>query len=167
MDGIIGEIRMFAGNFAPRNWAYCSGQILPIMSYQALFSLLGTQYGGDGRSTFALPDLRGRVPQHPEPSQRPGQFGGNDQAFLDVQHLPNHTHFLMATSTAGTSNSPQGNVYGGSGGRDKEYADLTNVVPMHPMAIGAAGEGAPINIQQPFQVTNYIICLVGLYPSRS
>ena len=168
MEGTIGEIRLFGGNFAPRGWALCNGSLLQISSNQALFSILGTTYGGDGRSTFALPDLRGRVPLHvgqgPGLSNRTlGGKGGEEQVTLTEQQVAPHRHTVNASPARGTENLPKGNVPAGSdntyatGGRDKMHADM----------IDLNSGGQPHNNMPPFIGLNYIICMIGIYPSRS
>ena len=114
MEGYIAEIRLFAGNFAPRGWAFCQGQILSIAQNTALFSLLGTTYGGNGQTTFALPDLRGRVPLHATTGFVQGQSGGAEQVTLTTNQIPAHSHVPMANSGTGTQTSPAGNVWAAS-----------------------------------------------------
>lgn len=169
-DPYMAEIRMFAGNFAPRNWAFCDGSILPIASNQALFSLLGTTYGGNGITTFALPDLRGRVPIHTGNSQGPGlspyalgQIGGNESVQLAVANLPAHSHAIAASTSAGTTSSPAGAYPANTGSLDKEYTNTPNTL-MAPM--GNAGSNMPLSIMQPYTGVNFIICTAGIYPSR-
>ena len=170
-EPFIAEIRMFAGNFAPRGWAYCDGQILPIDQHQALFSLLGTTYGGDGRTTFGLPDLRGRVPLHPGQgpglSDRPlGQQGGNETVVLDESQLPSHTHDVNTPSNSGRGDSPDPT------GKYPAYSWLNNWSNTADGTTGHAnvaptGQGAAHNNQQPYQAVTFIISLEGLFPSRN
>lgn len=184
MEGTIGEIRMFAGNFAPRNWMFCNGQLLSISQYQALFSLLGTTYGGDGKNNFALPDLRGRVPIGPGtgpglPAYYQGQAGGSPNNHLTVYELPAHTHTAQGTvkpnaSTGGrgvtTSNSPENNFPSTSPEGTNIYAESANTQMGESevtITVGNTGANQPVNNMQPFLGMYYIICVQGLYPSRN
>lgn len=167
MESLLGEIRMFAGNFAPRGWAICDGQLLSIAQHQALFSILGTIYGGDGRTTFALPDLRGRVAvgegQGPGLSAyRLGAKSGTETVTLDVSQLPAHNHAIGANSGGGNDASPS-NAVSAEGGEDI-YHNQPNA-NMQPT--GSAGGSQPHENRQPYQVIHYIICMEGVYPSRS
>lgn len=176
-EGFIGEVIMFAGNFAPRSWALCDGQLLAISSNSALFSILGTTYGGDGRTTFALPDLRGRVPIHAGtgpglPIYRLGQKGGNYQALLTVNNLPSHTHTATATVHAfgeqGDQQDPEGAVLAYDR-RETQYSasapDVTMNAESVTVTVANAGNGQAFNIMPPYLAVNYIICLQGIYPS--
>jgi microcystin-dependent protein len=172
MDSFIATIIMFGGNFAPRGWAFCQGQILSIAQNTALFSLLGTTYGGNGQTTFALPDLRGRVPIHPGqgpglPPYSLGEMGGTTTTTLLLNNMPLHSHALNAVSEAGDLSAPAGAYLGNSGTLDKEYKATGTVVPMNAGAIGGAGGSQPFNNMQPFLAINFIICLEGIYPSRN
>jgi len=170
----LGEIRMFAGNFAPRGWALCEGQLLQVSQNDALFSLLGTIYGGDGRTTFGLPDLRGRVPIHtgtgPGLSPRAiGSKAGSEEVTLTAAHLPAHAHTWQASSLAGSESQPAGNVTGGNLSVDAYRGAVAAPQDLAPQAIANAGAGAPsahTNLQ-PYTATNYIIALTGVYPSRN
>ena len=160
---------MFAGNFAPRGWAFCAGQLLPVSQNTALYSILGTTYGGDGRTTFALPDLRGRVPlgvgKGPGMTLRNlGQRGGAETHTLTIAQMPAHRHWVKSFSRKGTSASPVGNVWAVSA--PQSYSRTSNA-KMGGRAIGPAGRGRPHNNMQPFLGINYIICLQGIYPSRN
>lgn len=178
MEGVIGEVRMFSGNFAPNAWMFCDGSLISIAEQQALYSVIGTTYGGDGVSTFALPDLRGRaaVGTGAGPGLTPrtaGELGGSETNTLQTPQLPQHTHTasvllsLAAVSTAGTTNDPTGNlpalstakVYAATGSNAMAKVTI-------PVAASAAGNGQPLNNMQSFAVTNYIICLEGIYPDR-
>lgn len=176
-EPFIAEIVMFGGNFAPRGWAFCDGQLLPISQYDALFSLLGTTYGGDGRTTFGLPDLRGRVAMHsggstgPGLSPRPlGQKSGLERNTLTIAELPSHNHpgsLIQTSNLTGEESTPPagGSVAGGATIYNEE-------APNTAMSAGSAvvanqGGGQSVNNIQPFQVVNYIIALQGIYPSRS
>lgn len=172
MDSFIASIILFAGNFAPRGWAFCQGQILSIAQNTALFSLLGTTFGGNGQTTFALPDLRGRVPVHP--GQGPGlsayslgQSGGSETTTLLLSNLPAHSHALNAVSEAGDASAPAGAYLANTGALDKEYKTSGTVVPMNTGAIGTQGSSQPFNNVQPYLAVNFIICIEGIYPSRN
>ncbi len=167
-DPFIGQITMFAGNFAPRQWAFCDGQLLAISQNTALFSILGTTYGGDGRTTFGLPDLRGRVAMHPGngpglSSKSLGQTGGSEANTLTVNQLPSHSHPLNAKEEANSDN-PSGGFIAGSG---SNTFGTTSDVPMAGNAVGSAGGNQAVNNMQPFACVNYIICLQGVFPSRN
>ena len=168
MDPFLGEIRLFAFGFAPKNWAACDGQLLPINQNQALFALLGTAYGGDGRRTFALPDLRGRVPLHrgqaPGGADHPlGEAGGEEAHTLTVAELPRHTHTASANGGPATRSAPGGRVWAVS--QRKIYADAPTTA-MDPDAISAAGEDLPHSSMQPFLGLQFCIALSGIFPSR-
>ena len=183
MDPFIGEIIMFGGNFAPRGWALCNGQLLSISQNSALFSILGTTYGGDGRTTFGLPDLRGRVSMHPGtgPGLSPrslGQKGGAETETLTTSNMPSHTHPATAASTAHAYNAPgdssvaQGNFWAESTEGDQVFhsaanANMNTGAVTTTVNVDPAGGGAAFNIEQPFTCVKYIIALVGVYPSRN
>ncbi|MCK0178908.1 tail fiber protein [Flavobacteriaceae bacterium S0862] len=164
---MIGEIRMFAGNFAPRGWAFCDGQILPILANQALYSLLGTTYGGDGRTTFALPDFRGRAPMHTGTLYRQGQKSGAEINYLTVQQMPSHNHNALIAVT-----SQSGNLLASTAGIIASHigAFATTATPNETLTGGTVlntGNNQAINNMQPYQVVNYIIALSGTFPSRN
>jgi microcystin-dependent protein len=166
MDGYIAQIMLFGGNFAPRNWAFCDGQLLQISSNNALFSLIGTQYGGDGRNTFALPDLRGRVPVHPGTGPGLGQIGvgqrgGTPTNTLTVSQLPSHSHGIAGSTGAQTTNRPTG----ASSSAGNSYSTEAPDTQMAPTS--ATGNGTSVDNMQPFTGLYYIICLNGTFPSRS
>jgi microcystin-dependent protein len=175
----LAEIVLFAGNFAPRGWAFCQGQILSIAQNTALFSLLGTTYGGNGQTTFALPDLRGRVPvgtgQGPGlPSVNLGQVSGEPTHTLIVTEMPAHNHTaqvqLNAASGGGNSASPAGNVPAASTARDSIYSntsDTTMAANGGQVTVGIAGGSQPHNNMQPYLGLNYIIAVEGIFPSRN
>jgi microcystin-dependent protein len=176
MDGNIAEIRMFAGNFAPRNWAFCQGQILSISSNTALFSLLGTTYGGNGTTTFALPDLRSRVPVGP--AQGPGlssyilgQTGGTENETLTTNQMPNHTHgFTVNNNTTGMATTGSGNFLNSkteSGESTAASGSPSAPVNLNVASVNTAGGSQPHNNLQPYLAMNYIICLFGIFPSRN
>lgn len=169
-EPFIAEIKIFAGNFAPRGYAFCNGQLLPIAQNTALFSLIGTTYGGDGRTTTGLPNLQGRAPMHPGNgpglSQRNlGQTGGFEQVTLTANQLASHSHQLRARNQPGASDSLDSNVPAVS--ESAAYAPSSNLVAMAPEALGSTGGGQSLENMQPFLVLNFIIALVGTYPSRS
>jgi microcystin-dependent protein len=166
----IGEIALFPYNFAPRGWAFCHGQLLSIAQNTALFSLLGTTYGGNGQTTFALPDLRGRVPvssgQGPGLSNYTlGQSGGSESVTLTQSQMPAHTHSANAASGGGSSTSPDGRVWAASTARDNVYAGAANTT-MAVQALGASGGSQPHDNTPPYLTLNYCIALEGIYPSR-
>jgi microcystin-dependent protein len=167
MDPFLGEIRMFGGNFAPQGWATCDGQILPIAQNTALFSLLGTTYGGNGQTTFALPDLRGRLPVHIGGGLTIGQAGGSETVILTTTNLPAHTHTANAASAA-TTLSPAGQYWAADPGANvAPYAAAPDGSVMSGTAIGAQGGSQPHANMQPFLAVTFIIALEGIYPSRS
>ena len=174
-EPFLGEIRMFGGNFAPVGWAFCSGQLLPIAQNTALFSLLGTTYGGNGQTTFALPDLRGRVPmsfgQGPGLSPRNlGEAAGSEGVTLLTTQMPSHNHAANGATGNATAPSPQGGVWAqqvdSQGGTGNGYTAAPNTT-MSPQAIGQAGGNQPHDNLQPYLCVNFIIALQGIYPSRS
>ncbi len=171
MDPFVAEIRLFPFTFAPRGWAFCNGQLLPISQNTALFSLLGTTYGGDGKSTFALPDLQGRVPLHP--GQGPGlsdyflgQTGGADTVTLLESEMPAHSHALRVSDLDGDlSLGTPTRVLGNSTGA-KAYGSGTDVV-LAPQTLQFAGGSLPHNNLQPYLTLNYCIALQGVFPPRA
>ena len=172
-EPFIGEIRMFGGNFAPRGWALCHGQILSIAQNTALFSLLGTTYGGNGQTTFGLPDLRGRAPigwgQGPGLSNRSlGEVGGVENVTLTAQQMPAHSHAANASGNSGNTNTPVGKVWSKDAG--VQSATYTGNAPngvMAANAIGSAGGSQPHENMPPYMAMNYVIALEGIYPSRN
>lgn len=162
----IGEIRMFAGNFAPVGWAFCNGALIPISENDALFNLIGTTYGGDGQSTFALPNLQSRVPVHVGPGFALGQTGGVETVTLTTSQIPAHSHVPQANSNAGTQSSPGGDVWANS---SLGQFDNTNP-PDSTMAVGAlglAGGSQPHDNMVPFLAVNFILSLFGIFPSQN
>ena len=171
-DSIIGEIRMFAGNFAPTGWAFCQGQLLPIAQNQALFSLLGTTYGGDGRTSFALPDLRGRVPvgfgQGLGLSNRViGEQFGSELVTLNINQMPSHNHTVNAVTTEGNQNLPTNSLPANTKTLDKEYSDANANTTMKATMVNPTGGSQPFGVSQPSLGVNFIIALQGIYPSRN
>lgn len=178
MDPMIATIILFAGNFAPRGWAFCQGQILSIAQNTALFSLLGTTYGGNGQTTFALPDLRGRVPigQGQGPGLSPislGQVGGTENTTLLITNMPAHNHTLIVTpravTEAGDTSNPTGAYLANSGALDREFKASGTFVNMGAATAtsGIAGGSQPFSLRNPYLALNYIIALEGIYPSRN
>ena len=172
-EPFVAEIRIFAGNFAPRGWAFCDGQLLPVSQNTALFSLIGTTYGGDGRSTTALPDLQGRAAMHPGrgpglTDRRLGQKGGTDTVTLSEAQMPNHSHTLRATTSRGGVGSPNNNSLNRSGGEMAYQTDVTsNLGSLNTKVLPNTGGSQAHNNMQPYLTMNFIIALQGLYPSRS
>lgn len=171
MDPFIGEIRMFGGNFAPKGWAFCNGQLLSISQNTALFSLLGTTYGGNGTTTFGLPDLRGRAPLHwgQGPGLSPyaqGEQGGQEQSTLIANQMPTHSHAANAASGGGNVTGPSGAVWAASTQRDTLYSNGGPGATMSPAAIGNAGGNQPHENRQPYLTVSFIIALEGIYPPR-
>lgn len=172
---MIGQIIMFGGDFAPEGWAFCDGQLLAIASHSALFSILGTAYGGDGHTTFGLPDLRGRIPLNPRtgpglPTYRRGQKGGTTQVSITTANMPSHNHNveLRAGPIDATSHNPNGNVLGSSDTYEPSPG-VGNLVNMSKDSISESNVGGslPLQIENPYLGVNFIIALIGIYPSRS
>ena len=170
-DPFVAEIRMFAGNFAPTGWATCNGQLLPISQNTALFSLLGTFYGGDGKSTFALPNLQDSAPMHPGSgaglSQRfLGEQGGEPFVTLLQTELPGHNHIANAKTSLGNAQLPGGQTWAGSNNA-KQYVSTNPNIPMSPTALGIAGGSLPHNNLSAYLVVTFIIAMQGVFPPRS
>lgn len=160
----VGEIRMFAGNFAPAGWQFCEGQLLPISENETLFNLIGTTYGGDGQSTFGLPDLRGRLPVHQGNGFVLAETGGAEEITLTVSQIPAHSHPMVVANVAGDQVSPAGQVLANS----FNVTPYVNEAPNGNMAagaIGATGGSQPHTNFQPYLCINYIISLFGIFPS--
>jgi microcystin-dependent protein len=165
-DAFVGEIRIFGGTFAPMDWAFCNGQLLSISQYSVLYSLIGTTYGGDGVTTFALPDLRGRVPVHQGNGYTIGQAGGQETVALQADQVPAHTHTVRAKQGDGTANTPAGNVWATVPSL-KYYSTAAPNLAMRSGTVGqAGGNGAAHENMMPSRVLNFIICLNGYYPTR-
>ena len=164
----IGEIRMFAGNFAPIGWFVCDGRLLPISEYETLFQLIGTTYGGNGQDNFALPDLRGRVPLHfgngGGGSYTVGETGGVESVTLTVQQIPGHSHLVGVSTEAANQTAPAGGVLAQSATVDL-YVEDTPLVAMAASAVSSVGGGQAHTNMQPFTCVNYIISLFGIFPS--
>jgi microcystin-dependent protein len=161
----IGEIRMFGGNFAPAGWAFCNGALMAIDQNDALFQLIGTTYGGDGQTTFALPNLQSRVPVHVGPGYTLGQNGGVETVTLTVSQLPAHTHTVQASSAGSGSSDPTNNFWASSPAT-KQYAASANT-QMAPGAMGSTGGNQPHDNMLPFLAINFILSLFGIFPSQS
>lgn len=168
----VGEIRLFAGNFAPNGWLFCEGQSLPISEYEVLFQLIGTTYGGDGQDTFNLPNLASRVPIHmgtgPDgTTYQIGEMAGTETVTLTTQQIPVHTHPLLANSLPATLQVPTGAVPAQVASTQAGIVmyGTDSVVPMHPAAVGVAGGSQPHENCQPFVGLNFIISLFGVFPS--
>ena len=170
-ERFIGSISLVPYNFNPTGTAFCNGQLMSISQNTALFSLIGTYYGGNGTSNFALPDLRGRMAvgmgQGPGLSLYDiGQYGGEEQVTLTIGQMPQHTHAAVASATAGNTVSPSG-AYWAPGPRLLLYSAATNLTPMSPGAVGLAGGGQPHDNLKPYLTLNYVIWTVGIFPARS
>lgn len=171
-DPFVAEIRMFGFNFAPRGWAFCDGQLLPLSQNTALFSLLGTTYGGNGQSNFALPNLQGAAPMHP--GQGPGlslhdlgESGGSDTVTLLESEIPSHTHALTASTQPGEDPSAAGESLGRSVGASLYKTGATQLVPLDAAAVPTVGGGVPHNNLMPYLTVNFCIALQGVYPPRT
>lgn len=176
-EPFIGEIRVFAGNYAPEGWALCNGQLLSIRQNTALFSILGTAYGGNGTTTFALPNLLGSAPVHQGTGQgltprNVGEAFGKPVVTLTVNNLPGHTHFAQATTAEGSTGNPMGSVFaetpsaGRHGAQEPMYGTTGNV-SFNPQALASAGGNQAHNNMQPYLGLNFIIALEGVFPNRN
>jgi microcystin-dependent protein len=163
-EAFLGEIRLMSFNFPPRGWLQCNGQLLPISQYAALFSLLGTTFGGNGTSTFGVPNLNGRAPLGTSDSYPTGQQAGVTQVTLTTQQIPMHTHIMSATDTLSDSDDPSGMTLGQS--TDASYGSNPNGSVMGSSTFATAGESAAHTNAQPLLVISFCIATVGLYPSR-
>jgi microcystin-dependent protein len=160
----VGEIRMFAGNFAPAGWMFCDGQLLPISEYETLFNLIGTTYGGDGQSTFALPDMRGRLPIHFGNGFVMAETGGAEEITLNVQQIPIHSHPVIASGNNGDTNSPQGKLPAQNTAVQIYRAQAPNQ-NFNAQAVGSTGGSQPHTNFQPYLCVDVIISLFGIFPS--
>lgn len=176
-EPFLGEIIMFGGNFAPRQWALCDGQLIPINQNQALFAILGTTYGGDGRTTFALPDMRGRVPMHAGngpglTNRRLGEKSGQEQVTLNINNMPSHSHTAVANAVqpVGNSNDAAGNYWADDAGVSSatyHTGPANTTMNANAVQVGNAGGSQPHNNLQPYLCVNFIICVQGIFPSRN
>jgi len=171
MTPLLGSISMFAGNFAPVGYLLCQGQLLSIQEHAALFSLLGTNYGGDGVQTFGIPDLRGRAAagQGQGPGLSPytvGQSGGSVSVTLLLSQIPSHNHTINAVATTGASSTPAGNLPA-LGGKPDYYSTVSSNTTMSASMVGFTGSSTPFSIISPYLVINFIIATVGIFPSRN
>jgi microcystin-dependent protein len=162
----LAEIRIISWNYAPKGWAFCNGQLMPINQNQALFSLLGTTYGGNGQTTFALPDLRGRAPIHQGGGFVEGQVGGEEAHALSIPEMPQHVHLLQASSNAGNAIFPQGNLLARTVNEIYQTRGQ-NLTTMAPETVANVGGSQPHINMQPYLVLNFIIALQGIFPSRN
>jgi microcystin-dependent protein len=170
----VGEIRMFAGNFAPAGWMFCEGQLVPISEYETLFNLIGTTYGGDGQSTFAMPDMRGRLPLHQGNGFVLAETGGVEEVTLNVSQIPSHTHYVVARTPTGsapngnaTHTTPGGNML--ASGTIKAYSSSVPgaMLAMNAAVVTSVGGSQPHENKMPYLCVNYIISLFGIYPSET
>lgn len=162
----VGEIRMFGGNFAPAGWMFCEGQLLPISENETLFQLIGTTYGGDGQSTFALPDLRGRLPLHQGNGFTLAETGGVEEVTLTVNQMPSHTHPALGSSNVATGTAPQANVLSAlPSATNSAYGTDNPQISVSPQSLTSVGGSQPHSNMQPFLCVTYIISLFGVFPS--
>jgi microcystin-dependent protein len=164
-EPFLSEIKIVSFNFPPKGWALCNGQFLPINQNQALFALLGTTYGGNGQTTFALPDLRGRVPIHFDGSFSLGQAGGTEAVTITQQTMPQHIHFMTGTTNVGNSALPLNNLLATSPALI--YDPAKNLTTLQPGTVSNVGGNQAHTNQQPYLVLNFIIALQGIFPSRN
>jgi microcystin-dependent protein len=164
-EPFLSEIKLVSFNFPPKGWALCNGQLLPINQNQALFALLGTTYGGNGQTNFALPNLRGRVPIHFGGAHTLGEAAGSTSVTVNIQQLPTHMHGLQASSnSAGTSGDPTNNFLAPINGG---YSGASNLTTLEPSSVSNVGGSQPHNNMMPYLVLNFIIALQGIFPSRN
>jgi microcystin-dependent protein len=164
-EPFLSEIKIVSFNFPPKGWALCNGQFLPINQNQALFALLGTTYGGNGQTTFALPNLRGRIPIHIGNGHALGEAAGSTSVTVNIQQLPTHTHLVQATNNASTSDDPTSNVFGQAGAN--LYAAFSAPAAMGTQMVTSVGGNQPHNNMMPYLVLNFIIALQGIFPSQN
>lgn len=165
----VGEIRMFAGNFAPAGWEFCEGQLMPISENETLFNLIGTTYGGDGESTFALPDLRGRIPIHQGNGFILAETGGAEEVTLTVSQIPAHSHPLLASNNLATGTAPSTNVVPARAQASTitPYGSDAPLTTLSPQSVSSVGGSQPHSNFQPYLCVNFIISLFGIFPSPS
>lgn len=159
----VGEIRMFAGNFAPAGWMFCEGQLLPISENETLFQLIGTTYGGDGESTFALPDLRGRIPIHQGSGFILAETGGAEQVTLTINQIPGHRHPMLGSTGTANSVTPGNSVFAAA--LQDAYVEDVTPVNLNPQSVSPVGGSQPHDNFQPYLCVNFIISLFGIFPS--
>lgn len=164
-EPFLSEIKLVSFNFPPKGWALCNGQFLPINQNQALFALLGTTYGGNGQTTFALPNLRGRVPIHEGNGHTLGEAAGSTSVTVNIQQLPTHTHGLMASQTDGDTPSPTNTVLAATPA--KVYGPAASLTTLNPINVSNVGGSQPHNNMMPYLVLNFIIALQGIFPSQN
>lgn len=162
----IGEIRLFAGNFAPVGWMFCEGQLVPISENEALFQLIGTTYGGDGEETFSLPDLRGRIPVHMSSNYQIGQSGGVEDVTLTTAQIPVHNHALVSSTSTGSGSTPVGSLLAKSTSKSM-YRSGGSPVMLNAASVSPAGGSQPHSNMQPYLCINFIISLFGIFPSQT
>lgn len=164
----VGEIRMFGGNFAPAGWMFCDGQLLPISEFETLFNLIGTTYGGDGQSTFALPDLRGRVPLHFGNGFTLAETGGVETVTLTVNQIPGHSHPVLGSSNTGTGTAPAGDVLCNlPSATNTAYGTDAPLTSLNGGSVSAVGGSQPHTNFQPYLCVDFIISLFGIFPSQT
>lgn len=163
-EPFLSEIKIVSFNFAPKGWALCNGQFLPINQNQALFALLGTTYGGNGQTTFALPNLRGQVPIHMGDGHTLGEAAGTPAVTVNIQQMPQHLHFEMAQPLAGNSLPAVGNLFAQA---SNVYRTPDNLLAINPASVSSVGGSQPHNNMMPYLVLNFIIALQGIFPSRN
>jgi microcystin-dependent protein len=166
-EPFLGEIKIISWNFPPKGWAFCSGQLLPINQNQALFSILGTTYGGDGRVNFALPDLRARAPMHRGEGHTEGERGGEVAHTLSVTELPAHTHVPRASTTAGNTPVPVNTVLAPITGANVYTDSTASLAAMSAATVNSVGGGQAHENRQPFLALNFVIALQGIFPSQN
>ena len=161
----VGEVRMFAGNFAPKDWMFCEGQLLPISDNETLFQLIGTTYGGDGQDTFALPDLRGRIPVHQGNGFTLAETGGAEEITLTVDQIPAHNHPMMAANSLGAASNAQNNMISNSPSINLYIEGTSPDTNLNPSVVGPVGGSQPHTNFQPYLCVDFIISLFGIFPS--
>jgi microcystin-dependent protein len=166
-EPFLSEIRIFSFNFPPKGWAFCNGQLLPINQNQALFSLLGTTYGGDGRVNFALPNLRGSVPIHEGSGHTLGEKAGASSVTITQQTMPQHIHVAQGVTAAATTNTPGSTVQVATSGGANMWSPPSNLTPMAANAVPPVGGSQPHTNMMPYLVLNFCIALQGLFPSQN
>jgi microcystin-dependent protein len=162
-EPFLSEIRIMSFNYPPQGWAFCNGQFLPINQNQALFSLLGTTYGGNGQTTFALPNLQGRVPIHVGNKHTLGEAAGSSAVTISQQTMPQHLHFMQATTIDATTPQPNGNLFASSG--STFYSNVQNLIPAAPSTVSNVGGSQAHTNMMPYLVLNFCIALQGIFPS--